>query len=89
MPGIFDPGCIPITAKEGRFKRSILGAAVHFGSRSLFSRGEAFTASCDVEPAGCTVAWLLLLLSAIVHTMHWCATDESESDDDGPSTMYS
>ena len=52
--------------------------------------GEAFTASCDIEPAGCTVAWLLLLLSAIVHAMHWCATDGCESDDDDePVGMYS
>ena len=43
--------------------------------------GETFTASCEIEPAGCTVAWLLLLLSAIVHAMHYCTTDESESDD--------
>ena len=52
--------------------------------------GEQFTASCDVEPAGCTVAWLLLLLSAIVHAMHWCATDGCEGDDDDePAGMYS
>ena len=47
-------------------------------------------ASCEVEPVGCVVAWLLLLLSVIVHAMHWCATDGCESDDDtGPETMYS
>ena len=34
--------------------------------------GAVFTASCDIEPAGCAVAWLLLLLSAIVHVMHYC-----------------
>eukprot|EP01046_Picozoa_sp_COSAG06_P080151 COSAG06_NODE_27481_length_592_cov_1.139959_1_plen_96_part_10 len=32
---------------------------------------------------------MLLLLSAIVHALHYCATDECESDDDEPSTMYS
>eukprot|EP01043_Picozoa_sp_COSAG02_P031913 COSAG02_NODE_2107_length_9809_cov_114.047786_5_plen_32_part_01 len=32
------------------------------------------------------MAWLLLLLSAIVHAMHWCATDGCESDDDEPTT---
>ena len=51
--------------------------------------GEQFTASCDVEPAGCAVAWLLLLLSAIVHAAQWCATDEYESEEDEPSGMYS
>ena len=51
--------------------------------------GDVFTASCDVEPAGCAVAWLLLFLSAIAHAVNWCATDECESDDDEPNTMYS
>ena len=52
--------------------------------------GEVFSASCEIEPTGCTVAWLLLLLSAIVHAMHWCATDECESEEDGePEGMYS
>ena len=52
--------------------------------------GDVFTASCEVEPVGCAVTWLLLLLSVIMHAMHWCATDECESDDDtGPETMYS
>ena len=37
----------------------------------------------------CAVAWLLLLLSAIVHVMHYCAADECESDEDEPSGMYS
>ena len=32
--------------------------------------GDVFTASCEVEPVGCAVAWLLLLLSVIVHAMH-------------------
>ena len=33
---------------------------------------------------------MLLLLSAIVHAMHWCATDGCESDDDDePAGMYS
>ena len=51
--------------------------------------GDVFTASCDVEPAGCAFAWLLLLLSVMVHAMRHCATDECDSsDDDEPSTMY-
>ena len=59
-------------------------------AKPLAMCGDVFTASCDVEPAGCTVTWLLLLLSVIVHAMHWCATDECDSDDDtGPETMYS
>ena len=51
--------------------------------------GEQFTASCDVEPAGCAFAWLLLLLSVMVHAMHYCGGDECDSDDEGPNTMYS
>ena len=53
--------------------------------------GDVFSASCDVEPAGCAVAWLLVLLSAIVHAVHYCKGDEGESDedDDAPSAMYS
>ena len=49
--------------------------------------GDVFTASCDVEPAGCAFAWLLLILSAIVHAMHYCGGDDS--DEEGPNTMYS
>ena len=52
--------------------------------------GDVFAASCDVEPAGCAFAWLLLLLSAVAHAMRYCTTDECDSsDDDEPSTMYS
>ena len=53
--------------------------------------GDVFTASCDVEPAaGCAIAWILLLLSAVAHAMQHCATDEyDDSDDEGPNTMYS
>ena len=51
--------------------------------------GDVFTASCDVEPVGCAFAWLLLLLSVMVHAMHWRATDKDESDDEEPNTMYS
>ena len=50
-----------------------------------------FTAACDIEPAaGCAVAWLLLLVSAIVNALHYCKGDECESDEDEtPNTMYS
>jgi len=51
--------------------------------------GEAFTASCDIEPTGCTIAWLLLLLSVVAHAMQSCAVDGCESDEDEPNTMYS
>ena len=48
--------------------------------------GEAFTASCDIEP----IAWILLLMSAVAHAMHYCGGDDCESDEDEtPSTMYS
>ena len=51
--------------------------------------GDVFEASCTVEPEGCAVAWLLFLISVIVDAMHWCATDECDSDDDEVNTMYS
>ena len=51
--------------------------------------GDVFTASCDIEPTGCAFAWVLLLLSVVAHTMHYCRGDECESDDDEPNTMYS
>ena len=52
--------------------------------------GDVFSANCNVEPTGCAVAWLLVLLSAIAHAIRYCKGDESESDeDDTPSTMYS
>ena len=52
--------------------------------------GDVFTASCDIEPTRCAFAWLLLLLlSVVAHTMHYCGGDECESDDDEPNTMYS
>ena len=51
--------------------------------------GEAFTASCDIEPAaGCVIAWILLLMSAVTHAMHYCGGDECDSDDEH-SSMYS
>ena len=45
----------------------------------------------SVEPAaGCAIAWILLLLSAVANAMQYCATDEYESDDeDRTNTMYS
>ena len=52
--------------------------------------GDVFTASCDVEPIGCTLVWLMLLLSVVAHAMHYCVTNECDSDeDDEPNTMYS
>jgi|EP01044_Picomonas_judraskeda_P037572 hypothetical protein len=52
--------------------------------------GDVFTASCDIEPTGCAFAWLLLLLSVVVHVMHYCGDEGCESDDENePSTMYS
>ena len=51
--------------------------------------GDVFTASCDIEPTGCALAWLLLLLSVVAHAMHYCGGDECESDEDVPNAMYS
>ena len=51
--------------------------------------GDVFTASCDVEPIGCTLVWLMLLLSVVAHAMHYCVTNECDTDEDEPNTMYS
>ena len=55
--------------------------------------GESFMASCDIDPESCAVAWLLLLVSAMVHVVRCCAwggdDEDPESDGDGePCTMY-
>ena len=53
--------------------------------------GDVFTASCDIEPIGCTLVWLFLLMSMMVHAMHYCGSCEyesSEEDDDEIPTMY-
>ena len=55
--------------------------------------GESFMASCDIDPESCAVAWLLLLVSAMVHVVRCCAWggDDEDSDGDGdgePCTMY-
>ena len=42
--------------------------------------GDVFRASCDVEPASCAVAWLLVLLSAIVHAWRCCALEDDATD---------
>jgi len=52
--------------------------------------GDVFEASCSVEPEGCAMAWLLLLISMTIHAMHYCVEDECESgDDDAVNPMYS
>ena len=52
--------------------------------------GDVFRAQCDVEPSGCTYAWILLMLSVAMHAWRCCALecdDDSESDDE-TNTMY-
>ena len=45
---------------------------------------------CDIEPASCGVAYILLVLSAIAHVMRCCAwgDDEDSDDEDCTGTMY-
>ena len=52
--------------------------------------GDVFRAQCDIEPASCGVAYLLLVLSAIAHVMRCCAwcDDEDSDDEECTSTMY-
>ena len=49
--------------------------------------------TCDIEPAGCSTAWLLLMLSIMLHAARCCGADcdESESDeeDEAASRIYS
>ena len=51
--------------------------------------GEAFTASCDIEPTESAFAWIMLLMSAIAHAVHYCGDDGCDSSDDEPTSMYS
>ena len=44
-----------------------------------------------IEPIGCTLVWLFLLMSMMVHAMHYCGSCEyesSEDDEDEIPTMY-
>ena len=52
--------------------------------------GDVFRAQCDIEPASCGVAYLLLVLSAIAHVMRCCAwcDDEDSDDEECTGTMY-
>ena len=52
--------------------------------------GDVFRAQCDVEPSGCTYAWILLMLSVAMHAWRCCALecdDDSESDNE-TNPMY-
>jgi hypothetical protein len=40
---------------------------IRFSFLACMLNSSASPQLCEVEPAGCVVAWLLLLLSAIVH----------------------
>ena len=53
--------------------------------------GDVFTASCDIEPAaGCAIAWLLLLMSAVAHLVQCCdlASDSDDDECETSTTMY-
>ena len=51
--------------------------------------GEAFTASCEIEPIeGSQIAWLLLLMSAVAHLVQCCDWADNSDDECTPSTMY-
>ena len=58
--------------------------------------GESFMASCDIDPGSvrsCAVAWVLLIVSTMVHAARCCAwggDDEGVDSDaeDEPCTMY-
>ena len=54
--------------------------------------GEVFRAKCDIEPTGCTFAWLLVVMSMALHAWQCCAMNDDETDeesDEEPTTMYS
>ena len=42
----------------------------------------------ELPVTGRAVAWLLVFLSAIMHALHYCKSDECESDEDEPNTLY-
>ena len=53
--------------------------------------GEVFRAQFDVEPTGCVIAWLFLLISVAVHMVRCACTggDDEDDSEDEPSVMYS
>ena len=50
--------------------------------------GPEFFATCDIDSAGCSTAWLLLMLSILLHAARCCGADcdESESDEEDEVT---
>ena len=46
--------------------------------------GDSFMASCDIDPGSCAVAWLLLIVSTMVHAARCCAWG---GDDEGWTVM--
>ena len=48
--------------------------------------GDVFTASCDIEPTGCALAWLLLLLSVVAHAMHYCGVKRGKGGYKDPNS---
>ena len=52
--------------------------------------GDVFTASCDIEPAESSqIAWLLLVMGAIVHMVQRCDwASDSDDEESETSTMY-
>ena len=70
------------------------------GTKTLKAKGETIPeemskelkAQCDLEPAGCPIVWLLLMMSIALHVVRCCVYDsdyESDEDDQSEkSTMY-
>lgn len=45
--------------------------------------------SITIESSGCAFAWLLLLISVMIHTMQYRGRDDCDSDEDEVNAMYS
>ena len=51
--------------------------------------GETFKAQCDLEPVGCQIVWLLLMMSIALHVVRCCVYDSGDDDDeDEVNSMY-
>ena len=73
---------VPVCVAEGRTPFPT-GAGNMAGLECVC--GDVFRAQCDVEPSGCTYAWILLMLSVAMHAWRCCALecdDDSESDNE-------
>ena len=102
VPQYLGGQCIMARREERVAPRRLAGARAETIRHLLVTReshmaglqcvcGDVFRAQCDIDPGSCMAAWLLLVLSVMVHAARCCAWggDDGGTDSDGePCTMY-